>query len=295
MNIKEWLTTNFTEVHSEKLAKILLAVFIMVFSVFVLANKVPESGYVQETLDSLEDSKITVMEFSSATIAASLAITALPDDFGSSLANTLTDMNKYFVLIFAVLYVERLIVVEGMKLSFVCIIPIACGLYILAVLSGKAFFRNLAAKLMILGLAVVFVIPISTHFTEKVCEDYLVYVDETIEEANAGAEKVGEAMASGEEGASIFDKLSDAFKTAIQGVSDLLKYFENILKKCVNSIAIMIVTTFVLPMLILLLFRWLLKELFSLNLQTPQVNVVWSGEKKGKKATGRDPEKEGEV
>ena len=295
MNIKEWLTTNFTEVHSEKLAKILLAVFIMVFSVFVLANKVPESGYVQETLDSLEDSKITVMEFSGATIAASLAITALPDDFGSSLANTLTDMNKYFVLIFAVLYVERLIVVEGMKLSFVYIIPIACGLYILAVLSGKAFFRNLAAKLMILGLAVVFVIPISTHFTEKVCEDYLVYVDETIEEANAGAEKVGEAMASGEEGASIFDKLSDAFKTAIQGVSDLLKYFENILKKCVNSIAIMIVTTFVLPMLILLLFRWLLKELFSLNLQTPQVNVVWPGEKKGKKATGRDPEKEGEV
>lgn len=295
MNLKEWLSTNFTEVHSEKLAKILLAVFIMVFSVFVLANKVPESGYVQETLDSLEDSKITVMEFSGATIAASLAITALPDDFGSSLANTLTDMNKYFVLIFAVLYVERLIVVEGMKLSFVYIIPIACGLYILAVLSGKAFFRNLAAKLMILGLAVVFVIPISTHFTEKVCEDYLVYVDETIEEANAGAEKVGEAMASGEEGASIFDKLSDAFKTAIQGVSDLLKYFENILKKCVNSIAIMIVTTFVLPMLILLLFRWLLKELFSLNLQTPQVNVVWSGEKKGKKATGRDPEKEGEV
>lgn len=295
MNLREWLTANFTEARSEKLAKILLAVFIMVFSVFVLANKVPESGYMQETLDSLEDSKITVMEFSGATIAASLAITALPDDFGSSLANTLTDMNKYFVLIFAVLYVERLIVVEGMKLSFVYIIPIACGLYILAVLSGKAFFRNLAAKLMILGLAVVFVIPISTHFTEKVCEDYLVYVDETIEEANAGAEKVNGVMASGEEGASVFDKLSDAFKTAIQGVSDLLKYFENILKKCVNSIAIMIVTTFVLPMLILLLFRWLLKELFSLNLQTAQVNVVWPGEKKEKKATERDPEKEEEV
>lgn len=295
MKIKEWLTINFTEAHREKLAKILLAIFIMVFSVFVLPYKVPESRYVQETLDSLEDSKITVMEFSGATIAVSLAITALPDDFGSSLANTLTDMNKYFVLIFAVLYVERLIVVEGMKLSFVYIIPIACGLYILAVLSGKAFFRNLAAKLMILGLAVVLVIPVSTHFTEKICEDYLVYVDQTIEEANAGAEKVNGVMASGEEGAGVFDKLSEAFKTAIRGVSDLLKYFENILKKCVNSIAIMIVTTFVMPMLILLLFRWLLKELFSLNLQTPQVNVVWPGERKGEKATGSDSEMEEEV
>ncbi|MDE6949449.1 MAG: hypothetical protein K2P64_00770, partial [Lachnospiraceae bacterium] len=106
MNIKKWWAERFTEVHMEKLAKILLAVLIMVSSVFILAGKVPESEYVQETLQSLEESKTTVMEFSGATIAVSLAITALPDDFGSPLANTLADMNKYFVFIFAVLYVE---------------------------------------------------------------------------------------------------------------------------------------------------------------------------------------------
>ena len=76
----------------------------------------------------------------------------------------------------------------------------------------------------------------------------------------------------GEEGSTVFEKLTDAFKTAVQGISDLLKYFENVLKKCVNSIAIMIVTTFVLPMFVLLLFRWLLKELFSLSLPTSRVN-----------------------
>ena len=185
MNLKKWLTANFTEIHTEKLAKILLAIFIMVLSIFVLAYKFPESSYVQETRESLEESKITVMEFSGATIAVSVAITALPDDFGSPLANTLADMNKYFIFIFAVLFVEKLIVVEGMKLSFVYIIPFACGLYILSVLFGKAVFKVLASKLMILGLAVVLVIPLSTHITEKVCEDYLVYVDETIEEASA--------------------------------------------------------------------------------------------------------------
>lgn len=294
MNLTEWCKANITDVHRVKLAKILLAVLISVSSASILAYKVPEHRYVKETLDSLEESKTTVMEFSGATIAVSLAITALPDDFGSPLAGTLADMNKYFVFIFAVLYVERLIVVEGIKLSFTYIIPIACGLYILAVLSGWAFFKNLAAKLMILGLAIVFVIPISTHVTEKVCDDYLVYVDETIAEADAGAEKVNKIMASGEEGTTIFDKLTDAFKTAIQGISDLLTYFENVLKKCVNSIAIMIVTTFVVPMLVLLLFRWLLKELFSLNLQTPRVNVVFPEEKIGKKAIGTGTEKEGE-
>ncbi len=279
MNLKEWLAANFTEIRTEKLAKILLAIFIMVSSVFILAYKIPESGYVQETLESLEESKTTVMEFSGATIAVSLAITALPDDFGSPLANTLTDLNKYFIFIFAVLYVEKLIVVEGIKLSFVYIIPFACGLYILSVLSGKAVFKVFASKLMILGLAVVLVIPLSTHFTEKVCEDYLIYVDETISEAGAGAEKVNGVMASGDEGSTVFEKLTDAFKTAVQGISDLLKYFENVLKKCVNSIAILIVTTFVLPMLVLLLFRWLLKELFRLSLPAPRANDVKEEEK----------------
>ena len=272
MNLKEWLTVNFTEIYTEKLAKILLAIFLMVFSIFVLPHKVPESRFVQETLENLDESKMTVIEFSGATIAVSLAITALPDDFGSPLANTLTDMNKYFIFIFAVLFVEKLIVGEGMMLSFVYIIPLACGLYILSVLSGKSICKVFASKLMILGLAVVFVIPISTHFTEKVCKDYLVYVDETISEANDGAEKVNGVMASGDGEASVFEKLTDAFKTAVQGISDLLTYFENVLKKCVNSIAIMIVTTFVLPMIVLLLFRWLLKELFSLSLPAPRVN-----------------------
>lgn len=291
MNIKKWWAERFTEVHMEKLAKILLAVLIMVSSVFILAGKVPESEYVQETLQSLEESKTTVMEFSGATIAVSLAITALPDDFGSPLANTLADMNKYFVFIFAVLYVEKLIVVEGIKLSFVYIIPFACGFYILAVLSEKEVFKTLAVKLMILGLAVVLVVPFSTHFTEKVCENYLTYVDETIAEADAGAKKVNDVVASGEEGSTFFEKLTDAFKNAVQGISDLLAYFENVLKKCVNSIAIMIVTTFVLPMIVLLLFRWLLKELFSLSLQTPRVEIVLPVRQDDAKALGTNPKK----
>ena len=279
MNAREWLNAVFTEKRIEKLAKCLVAVFLIVLSIFVLARRIPETKMIQSTIESIEDSNKTVMEFSGATIATSLAISALPDDFASPLAGTLADMNTYFVFIFAVLFVEKLIVIEGVKISFVYIIPVACALYILSVLFGKEIFKQFAAKLMVLGLAVVFVIPFSTHFTEKVCEDYLVYVDETIAEANDGAEKVNEVMVSGEEEQTIFDKLSEAFKTAIQGMSDLLTYFQNVIKKCVNSIAIMIVTSFVVPMLVLFLFRWLLNELFSWNLPKPQIKILSKGKK----------------
>ncbi|MBQ8040649.1 MAG: hypothetical protein IJ274_12440 [Lachnospiraceae bacterium] len=253
-----------------KLAKILLFIFILVLSFTVLTQTVPEMEYMEQTVDFIEESQNTLMTFSGTTTATSLAISALPDDFASPLAGTISDLNTYFIFMFAVLFVEKLIVMEGTKISLAYIIPAACILYIIGILSKKSIFKKFSVKLFILGCSLVMVIPISTHFTEVVCADYLVYVEETITETNDGATKINEIITSNEEDASLFDKLSDAFKTSIQGISDLLAYFENVLKKCINSVSIMLVTTFILPLLILMLFKWLLKELFSLHIPIPE-------------------------
>lgn len=281
-----------TEANAKTLVKVLLAVFFILLSVFVLAYEVPKSKFVQETVESLEKSKSQIMDFSGATITTSLAITALPDDFGTPLADTLADMNTYFVFVFAVVFVEKLLMIEGIRLAFMYVVPAALVLYILGLLSTKDRVKVFGTKLFIFAMAVVLVIPISTHFTEKVCADYLVYVDETIAEANDGAEKVNEIMSTEEDETTIFDKLSNAFKTAMTGMSDLLAYFKNVLKKFVNSIAIMLVTTFVLPLFVLMIFKWLLNELFRLNLDVPQVKVTLPGMHRIEKAeTPALPEK----
>ena len=266
----------------EKLVKILAIVFLMVFSFTVLTHVIPESKFVQDTVKHLEDSQNTIMKFSGTTIATSLSLSALPNDFASPLASTVSDLNTYFIFIFAVLFVEKLLVIEGIKIALVWMIPAACILGILAIVFEKEMFKNFAKKLLILGISVIMVVPVSTHFTENVCADYLTYVDETIEEADAGAGKINEIMAEGNEEATFFDKLSDAFKTAISDVNDLLAYFKNVVKKCVNSVAVMIVTTFVLPMLVMLLFRWLLTELFALHLPAPKVSIKLPKELKNK-------------
>ena len=266
----------------EKMVKILAIVFLMVFSFTVLTHVIPESKFVQDTVKHLEDSQNTIMKFSGTTIATSLSLSALPNDFASPLASTVSDLNTYFIFIFAVLFVEKLLVIEGIKIALVWMIPAACILGILAIVFEKEMFKNFAKKLLILGISVILVVPMSTHFTETVCADYLTYVDETIEEADAGAGKINEIMAEGNEQATFFDKLSDAFKTAISDVNDLLAYFKNVVKKCVNSVAVMIVTTFVLPMLVMLLFRWLLTELFALHLPAPKVSIKLPKELKNK-------------
>ena len=75
----------------------------------------------------------------------------------------------------------------------------------------------------------------------------------------------------------------------------LLTYFENVIKKCVNSIAIMIVTTFILPLLTMFLFRWFLNELFAWNLPKPQVNIRLPKGKKNDEETEFLIEDKGEV
>lgn len=276
----------------EKLTKILFLVLVMIVSFTVLTHKIPESRLVQQTIGHLEDSHDTVMKFSGTTIATSVALSALPDDFASPLAGTVADLNMYLIFMFAVLVVEKLIVIEGIKYALVFMIPGACLLYIIWIMCKKEMFKKFANKLLILGMSLIVVIPFGTHFAQTVCDDYLTYVNETIEEANAGAEKINTIMASEDEDATIFEKLSDAFKTAVQDVTDLLAYFKNVVRKCVNSIAIMLVTTFVVPLLILFLFRWLLNELFALHFPMPSIRVQIPEEKQVKAEEDEKYEKE---
>ena len=70
------------------------------------------------------------MKFSGNTIGTSVALSALPDDFASPLAGTVSDLNTYFIFMFAVIFVEKLIVLIGTKISLAYIIPFACVLYI---------------------------------------------------------------------------------------------------------------------------------------------------------------------
>lgn len=273
-------------VKNAKLAlKIILPIFIAIFSICILANTVSQSRFVEKSVESLDQNKNTVIEFTGATMATSLAISALPDDFASPLANSLADMNKYFVVILAVTFLERMILLEGTKLALIYVIPIACGIYILSLIPKMEFVRNFSIKLVIFGMALIFAIPCSTYLVDTIGADYMAYVEETIVEAEDGADKINELIASGDEDATFFEKLSNAFKTAIQGVTDLIDYFNSIIKKCMNSIAVLLVTTCVVPICVLFFFKWLLKELFSISL--PKV-YGHNDERKTKKTSKKE-------
>lgn len=243
--------------------KILIPVLIALISAVLLANKVSNSQYITETIDSLEESRNVTMEFSAATLASSLALSALPGDFSSPIAQSLADMNKYFIFIFAIIFVEKIIVMEGIKLSFKILVPVACLLFVIWVITKKKWFKDFSFKVLAFAAVIVFLIPISTHSVDKWGKDYKEYVETTIYDTQSGADKIDEIMDSASENENIFDKISSVFSGAVSNADELVDYFKNSAKKCMTSISILIVTTFAVPILVAIIFKVIISALFA--------------------------------
>ena len=246
---------------------ILVLVLIGALSFYFLNASIPESEFVKDSIESVEDSKDTVMRFAAATLSASVAITLLPDDVATPLADSLADMNIYFVAILMLLFFEKILIVYGFKLAAI-MVPVACVIYALSVFLKKDALKSLAVRLSILVLSVALVVPCSTHVTNYVAADLTQYVETTIASTEDGADKVNEAMDVGEDEKTIFEKLSESFKTAINDVSDLMLHFQNSIRKCMNSIAILLMTNCLMPILNFFFLKWVLKETFNIAIPT---------------------------
>lgn len=254
---------------SEKLRigiKVLALLLVGAISLFILADKLPEHSIITESLECVEENRETVMKLSAATLSASLAISAFPDDFATPLAESLTDMNIYFIGLLIILFLEKILLKSGIELAFAIMIPVACLLWAASIVLGKDLLKGLALRVLVLAIAISAVVPVSTYATKWVAAELLTYVDDTIVETADGADKINEAMEGSEDEKTIFEKLSDLFQTAVNGVSDLMLHLQNTIRRCMNSIAILIVTNFVMPLLTFLVLKWVLKETFNVVL-----------------------------
>ena len=257
--------------YAEPVRNILILVLIGVFSFFVVTSWLPNSSFIKDSIESVEESSNTVMKFSAATLSTSLAISALPDDFATPLADSLADMNIYFIAILVMLHFEQLLIRYGVKLAFAIAIPAACGIGILSILLKKHLLKGIAARVAVLGLAMALVVPCSTHITNYVATDLTAYVENTITDTEDGADKLNEAMEGETEEQTIFEKLSDLFQTAINDMSNLMSHFQNTIRKCMNSIAILILTNCLMPLVNFFILKWILKETFHIAIPMPQM------------------------
>ena len=284
-------------------AVILLLVAILSITVIGKYASAPENH--QKTIASLDEKKQTVMELTAASTVTSALITLLPGDTATPIAEKMADVSGYLLVVLCAIYLEKYLVTITGYVAFTYLIPIACGLWILNLIFANATVRKLAAKLAVFGLAISFVVPASVKISDLIGDTYQAQIEATIEDAKntqnilensgvvddtnatetTGTDAAGTVTGNVQEKennnsdsvSNIFDWAKDAISGAKDSVAnvvenvtvsteDLVQKVENSLNHFIEAVAVMIITSCVIPMLVLLLFFWMVKIVLDVDL-----------------------------
>lgn len=261
-----------------------LAVF-AVLSFFLLGAHFSSPDTYAGTIESLDAKKSTVMELVGASTAASGAITLLPGDAGTPIAEKLVDLSSDFLIVLCAIYLEKyLLTVLGFA-AFKILIPAACALGIAALLAKperwRKVFLQLAAKLALLGIATFLLVPTSVLVSNMIESTYQDSIDETLATAQQSTQELETAnqeSASGEtaqeeEGGSFLENLMEPASSLVENLTTdaraALANLQDSLNKFIEALALMIVTSCVIPIVVLLFFLWIVKAILGINVQVP--------------------------
>ena len=178
---------------NEKQKKILFAlipIVIALLSFFVIARFTSSTEFNAKTIQSLDDKKTTVMELTAASTAASAAITLIPGDVGTPIANKLADLSSYFLIVLCAIYLEKYLVTITGYAAFKILVPIACVFFSGYLLWRKEILRVVAQKFLLFGLAVYLVIPASVKVADMIETTYASSIESTIETAKQTTDEI---------------------------------------------------------------------------------------------------------
>ena len=253
---------------SEKIKTIIIVVILLAIagvSFFWVAEKASSEENFPRTYASLDEKRTTVTELMGVTAASSTAISLLPGDAGTPIAQQLADLSGSFMIILAAICLEKWMVTITGLLAFKILIPIGCLALIAARLFFGATWREFGIKLILFALMIFAIVPASVIVTEQIDQSYKASMQQMIEDARNDAAQVQET-AGDEKEDGILEKL---FNKVQGGVTGTLEKFENTLNRITESIAVLIVTSCVIPIAVLVFFLWLTRLITGVSLQVP--------------------------
>lgn len=254
-----------TNEQKKKLIKAVIPLIIAIISISILSKYASSPEYHSKTIESLDDKKTTVMELTAASTAASAAITLLPGDAATPIAEKLADLSSYFLIVLCAIYLEKYLVTITGYVTFTILIPVACVLLAASAFSKNDAWKYFGKKLAVFGMAIVLVIPASVKISNMIEDTYHSSIEKTIESAKETTDEVEEKAKEEDEGV-----LSGIISSVKDGVSDLGKKVENVLNNFIEALAVLLVTSCVIPIIVIMFFIWLVKSILGVNVNLPK-------------------------
>lgn len=252
------------ELTKENIIKIIIALLVACISAFILTKAFASPTFHASTIESLDNKKVTVMELAAASTAASAALSAIPGDAATPIAENLADLSGSFLIVLSAIYLEKYLVTITGYASFGILIPLACGLFILNIFIKKVSVQKLLYKLSVFAIAIFLVIPTSVKVSDMIENTYSVSIQETIEDAKDTTDKIEEES----------QKDNGIFSGLVSGFTNITKAVETTLNNFIEAFAVMLVTSCLIPILVLLFFVWLVKIIIGIDINIPMRGII---------------------
>ena len=252
--------------------KIILAIVMIIIaisSIFGVSKVTTSTKFHEKTIKSLDDKKVVVMQITAATAGTATALSAIPGDSTTPLANQILKLSSYLIIVIGAIFLEKILLTLTGYASFTFIIPIACILFAIYLFAEKEVLKKLAIKLAVFGIIIFMIVPISVRISDIIEETYKGTIDQTIEEAK-NTENIAENSQETEEKKEGWNGIVSNIKEGISNVGDTVSNAveggKKMMSRFIDAIAELIITTCVIPIAVLLFLIWIVKIIFGLDI-----------------------------
>ena len=258
-----------------------LRILVAAVCIFGLCKPMTSVELHEKSIKSLEEKEKIVMELTSVSTAASVAVSMMPGDTATPIADKLADLSSYFLVILSAIFLEKYLVTVTGYASFLILFPLACVFLIAYIWIGNERLKYLAKKMTIFGILIIAIIPISVRVSDVIESAYETSIEDTIESTRENVDEISknekEQTKGKEEGflSGLWSKVGDS-------VTGTVDKFEEIFNNLMESIAVMLVTSCLVPILIFVFFIWMIKMYLNIPISINSVYMVKDGWKNKK-------------
>ncbi len=247
---------------ASKIAVCIALIAFAILAFFPVAQKASDPARYTAYTASLDEKTETVLKLMAASTVTSAGISAIPGDTATPIAEKLADFSEYFLLILCVLYAEKYLLTIIPLGVFRALIPLTCLSFIAGRIWNPRWMDRQGFKLLLMSLALLAVIPLSIRTSDLIYDTYRHSIDNTIASAEQLSDETSELAAAEDTNMlrSILNRLSETRDSLTEKASTVMNRF-------VESLAVMIVTSCVIPILVLLFFVWIIKQLTGVDVR----------------------------
>lgn len=253
-------------------AAIIVAVALILLCEFALVPLASDPNTYVRANQTLDQQKDSVLGLVATSTSASVAVTLIPDDVGTPIANQLADLSGKLAVVLAIIYLEKFLMTGLGLLSMRFVVPIGIGLLALCQVAKDVRelprLRVVGAKLVVAGVLLVMFVPASTGLADFVNEQYGALeqaqaAQEQAEQSSENAESTSEGQDQSQGDGNILDFLGNALENGVNalttGAQDAAQAVGDALNSLIDAVAVMIVTSCLIPLVMLLLYGWIFK------------------------------------